>query len=299
MDKKINFFIIGAAKSGTTALTKYLNCHQGIFIPEQKELHHFATDLLDPSDKLLDSDAYFKYYENSSPDQVVGDASAFYLLSESAPVNIHKHNPNAKIIAIIRNPIEAAYSLHSQLVFNGEENIVDFFAALKAEAFRKNGNMLPPKTRIIKKHLYLHTVSYARQIHNYKKIFKDQLKVILFDDLVEYPEKIYMDLLHFLGLEAKSMPDFKQINKNKVVKSRFLQKIQHNPSNLIRSIVKTLIPSASLRTKIRTGLKENNIRYQDRKAMDLEARKYLFENLYSEISNIEKILDRDLSKWKR
>jgi hypothetical protein len=114
-----NFFIVGAPKSGTTALHTYLGMHPEVFMGP-KEAHFFAPDVrIEP----LDSDKYFEGFVGAEGKACIGEASVFYLYPEKAAAAIHEFNPNAKIIVMLRNPVDLLYSLHSQFQFDQLEDI--------------------------------------------------------------------------------------------------------------------------------------------------------------------------------
>ncbi len=121
-----NFFIVGAPKCGTTALYEYLRPHPSIFMPRHKEPHYFASDLgTYPFIKTLDD--YRRLFDGAGPQHLrVGEASVYYLRSTTAIANIRAFNPDAKLIAMFRNPVEMVHSLHSQLLYVAEENESDF-----------------------------------------------------------------------------------------------------------------------------------------------------------------------------
>ena len=178
-----DFFCVGAAKSGTSALQYFLRQHPDIFMPEMKEIHHFAPDLLKKDDPWLDEHKYMSLFSDAVEHQVIGETSVFYLLSEVSARLIQKSFPNTCIIIMIRNPLEVMYSLHSQLVYNGEENILDFEKAVLAEMDRKAGRNLPKRTRIQQKHWYFHVGQFTEQILRFLEYFNDhQIHFILYDD---------------------------------------------------------------------------------------------------------------------
>ena len=130
--KKPDFFIVGAPKCGTTALANYLGQHPDIFMAKQKESHHFATDLIPYDDYWRNRNHYLKIFQEAKENQIIGEASVFYLLSQEAAKNIKKFSPNAKIIIMLRNPVDLLYSHYFQAVYNGRETITDFEKALGA-----------------------------------------------------------------------------------------------------------------------------------------------------------------------
>jgi len=298
IEKKPNFFIVGGAKCGTTALNEYLRQHQEIYMPKTKEFHHFATDLLQSNDALLDEELYLSHFENVKNERIIGETSVFYLYSEEACKNIKKFNPNAKVIIMIRNPIDVAYSLHSQLVYNGEEDILDFSKALSVEDERKQGNKLPQKTRILKKHFYTEVVKYSAQIERYIHEYGENLKIIIFDDFIKNTEDVYREILEFLAVEDRDFkPLFKQINPNKVIKSKFLQNIYFKPNNRFKQITKLVLPSSKIRKKLINFLKQKNTKYKNREEMEEYDRELLIRSLKSDIDKIGILLKTDLSHW--
>ncbi len=147
MGVKPNFFIVGAPKCGTTALYEYLRPHPNIFMPELKEPHFFAKDLgTYPRIKTLED--YTGLFAGSTPEHLrVGEASVYYLRSSVAIANIHGFNPDARIIAMFRNPVDMVYSLHSQLLYWSEEIEPDFETAWRLQERRSQGLQLPPHSR--------------------------------------------------------------------------------------------------------------------------------------------------------
>ena len=123
--KKPDFFIVGAPKCGTTALAEYLRQHPDVFFSDPKEPCYFCNDF--PRKRYVESESdYTALFRKAKSGSILGEGSVWYLYSECAIENIYQFNPNAKIIAMIRNPVDLVYSLHSQLVYSGEETISDF-----------------------------------------------------------------------------------------------------------------------------------------------------------------------------
>jgi len=153
--KRPNFFIIGAQKSGTTALCEYLAAHPDICISRLKEPHYFSDEFnsiysIDTLEKYL---GLFSHCEKNIA--VVGEASTGYLQSEIALKNIYNYNPDSKIIVMLRNPLDLVISLHSHLVFYGHEDEYSFEKAWKLQDKRKRGIHLPRDPRL------RHTLQYA------------------------------------------------------------------------------------------------------------------------------------------
>ena len=137
--KKPNFFIIGAPKCGTTSLAIWLSSNPQVFMPAAKELHHFNTDdnhIITPNRVI-----YEQFFIGATQrHKAVGEASVWYLHSNVAVSNIEVYSPNSKYIVCLRNPVDMAYSLHEQHIFNGNEHILSFENAWRMNEKRLKGD---------------------------------------------------------------------------------------------------------------------------------------------------------------
>src|SRR5690625_588329 len=142
-----NFFIIGAPKSGTTALSEYLRQHPEVLFSNPKEPHFFNDDF---SHRHITSlDKYLSCFAHATGEErALGEGSVFYLYSKTAVSNIVGQSPHAKFIVMLRIPIEAVYSWHWEVLFNHGENLNDFEEAWHAQEKRKQGKSLPPHNRV-------------------------------------------------------------------------------------------------------------------------------------------------------
>lgn len=143
MSPKPDFFIVGAARCGTTALFNYLAAHPAVFFPERKEPNYFCTDLRTYGEVATLTE-YEALFSPAPPQALTGDASVLYLYSKVAIGQIMAHNVNAKIIAMLRNPIEAAHSMHAFWWSNKLEDVADFEQAWRLQEPRLEGRRLPP-----------------------------------------------------------------------------------------------------------------------------------------------------------
>src|SRR5690625_5018834 len=144
--RKVNLFILGAPKCGTTSLYTYLNSHPEIFMSPIKEPHYFNTDSGERG--ITDKIEYEKLFCQSIEQQKYrGEASTWYLYSNIAVTSILKYNPNARFIVMIRNPCEMAPSLHKQLQLNRRETITDFREAWHLQDQRRTGLNIPKECR--------------------------------------------------------------------------------------------------------------------------------------------------------
>ena len=216
-----DFYIIGAAKAGTTSLVDMLRSHEQAWFPHEKEPHHFFCrednrrwsmrdeSRIKPLESFLPycgEKEYTALYEAAPASALRGDASTQYLVNRSAARAIHAQRPDAKIIAVLRHPTERAYSAYVHARSRGEDACGDFADAV-AEC--KAGNR-----KLAFATNYLAEGEYAGHLQAYRDLFGDQMLVILFDDLIAQPQAVYDCLTAFLGIEQRELAEASASHKN-------------------------------------------------------------------------------------
>ncbi|MFB6226954.1 MAG: sulfotransferase domain-containing protein [bacterium] len=298
-----DFFIVGAPKCGTTAMTHYLDSHPDIFFPDDKEFHYFGSDIKyeDVFRNIRDRDEYFSQFEDAGEDQVVGETSTMNLYSERAAREIHDYDPGSKIIIMLRNPVDMMHSLHRHYLYGGNETIEDFEEALSAEPERKQGNRLPETMRFREGLYYRDVASYYKQVQSYYDVFeRDQISVIVFDDFVNQTDVVYHETLEFLGVSTDHEPEFERINPSKQVLSQTLNRFVRKPPAPVEWMVQLLdqsLPAWMFRNPVRKLYRLLNTRQDDRDPMDPELRKELKKEFKPMVKNLESLIHRDLSNW--
>ena len=293
--RKPDFFIVGAPKCGTTAMNDYLKQHPDIFIPDVKELQFFGTDL-DLVRPEMSREEYLSHFCSARNEKRIGEASVLYLCSERAAQEIKEFNPLAKIIIMLRNPVDMIYALHSQLVYNGNEDITDFQAALDAEDDRRRGLRIPHSATVIKVLFYQEMAEYSRQIKRYLDVFgKDQVHIIIYDDFKQDTAKVYRQALEFLQVDPNVQINFNVINPNKTARWPSLHKFMYSRrGSWIRTAVRRLFPRSIIKY-----YKFLNRVYVQRQSMDPALRKRLQRGLTPEVERLSELLGRDLTYWSR
>ncbi len=254
------FFIAGNSKSGTTALHAFLKQHPDIFMSVPKEPNFFAKDFCrDPNPGAsfypMAHSQYLGLFSEAWPGQMCGEASACYLYSTVAAREIYNFNPKAKIIVILREPVDFLRSYHLQSLKNlptEAETIKGFKHALDLEPSRKRGKNLPPKCLIPEFLYYRERVKYVEHLKRFYHYFgADQIKVIIYDDWINDNQDIYKDVLDFLGIRSNFEPSFSTHNKGGVIlRAKWLQEIVHNLSHGkngfqgLKVLTKTVFPDA-------------------------------------------------------
>lgn len=183
MSRIPNLFIVGAPKCGTTAMWSYLGKHPDIFAAG-KEYHFFGSDLAYRNQQRPDSQGYLAYFGQATDERYVLDASIGYLASKRAAGEIASYSPDSRIIAILRNPIDMMHSLHSELLFQGDEDVDDFAEALSLEEARQRGERIPEACQSIWALFYREVAHYSEQLIRYfDAVGRDRVHVVVFDDL--------------------------------------------------------------------------------------------------------------------
>jgi hypothetical protein len=292
-DQQPNFFIVGAPKCGTTAMNDYLAQHPEIFIPEIKEVHFFGSDLHFSKGALRDEAAYLALFAGATEPRR-GEASVWYLYSRRAAAEIHAFSPDAKIIVMLRDPPDMLYSQHSQFLYNGNEDLTDFRAALAAEDERRAGRRIPKSAHLVEGLFYSETVRYAEQLARYFDRFgRENVHVILYDDFRSDLAGSYRETLRFLGVREDFAPEFAVVNPNKRARSALLRDFVQAPPERVKRLARLFFPR-DLRQRVMKGLDKANIRYEARPPLEPALRAELSARFAPEVRALEQLLGREL-----
>ena len=291
---KPNFFIVGAPKSGTTALYEYLKKHPEFFMCPMKEPHFFASDVFGKNRayRIQTLADYLGLFAQARERKRVGECSIAYLGSRSAPKEIKAFNPAARIIIMLRNPVDMMYALHSQHVWDTTEEVVDFQAALKADEKWDFESGQLQRTRLAWLG-YRETARYAQQVRRYFDVFgRENVHVIIYDDFASNTSAVYRDTLRFLDVRPDFQPDFPVINSNHRARSMRVQRFL-----LRRPMVLLRITPPRLRKVVGRFFLRLNTTYGPRPPMDPELRRRLLKEFEPEVEELSSLLGRDLSSW--
>ena len=206
-----DLFIIGAPKSGTTSLYEYLKGHPDVFMSVLKEPSYFAPDLAkeDSANFLVygrDEALYLNLFAEAGDAKRLGEASTRYLYSKEAPALIKAASPDARIVAMLRNPVDMMHSLHAHKVAAATEDL-DFEEALAAEADRHAGKRIPPTSNPMLA-TYRDRARFGEQLPRWFEIFgRDRVHVIILEDMIRQPEDEFRRLLEFLEVDPDYQPE--------------------------------------------------------------------------------------------
>jgi hypothetical protein len=294
-----NFLVIGAHKAGTTSLYHYLKQHPEIYMSPLKEPRFFSFEGEEPDFRgplpevpgrplvVTDLEAYRALFAGVSSEKAIGEVSPGYLYREKAPGRIRHYIPEAKLIAILRNPVERAYSHFLMVRKNDREPLTDFARALEAEEERIKDNWWIGH--------YKSMGFYHEQLTRYYELFdREQIRVYLYEDFDKDPVAVTQSIFRFLEVNDSFVPDTsRRFNVSGVPKSRAVHTLIKKP-NPLKSALKPFLPRG-LRWRISAKLHESNLRGAP--PLPEEIRKELTEAYREDILKLEGLIGRDLSGW--
>jgi hypothetical protein len=212
-----DFFVVGHPKSGTSALYRMLRAHRQVYMPEVKEPSYFVPELRIGKRSTQRYPKTIEQYEalfaDAEPGQLAGEATTAYLWSRDAARRIAQLRPDAKIIAILREPASFLRSLHLQFVQDHVETETDLRRAMQLEPERREGRLLPSNSTRPQWLLYSEQVRYVEQLRRYRDAFPaEQVLVLIYDDYRADNLATVARVLAFLGLDAESPSDAIEVN---------------------------------------------------------------------------------------
>lgn len=289
-----NFFIVGAPKCGTTAMNDYLSEHPEIFMGP-KELHFFGSDLVYTQPRIT-KEQYLSRFLKAEGEKRIGEASVLYLHSNRAAGEIKEFCSGARIIVMLRNPVDMIYSLHRQLLYDLDEDITDFETALDAENDRRQGLRIPSTAVRLNALYYGDVAGYTLQIQRYLDVFgRENVHVIIYDDFRDDTPGAYKETLCFLGVHEEFMPDFNVINPNKRVRNEGLQYLLKILNLKSKGRARFLAPPPI--RHLGRAFRKLNTSYEPRSPMDPELRIRLQAEFALEVERLSELLERDLTHW--
>ena len=289
-----NFLVIGAAKGGTSAFTRFLESHPQAHIPF-KEPNFFSgweTRVtfdgplrdLERADRFCGTrEKYERLFSRAGNARAVGEASVSSLPDEGAARLMRELVPSVKLIAFLRQPVDRAFSHFNMNRGFGTEPERDFRAVMRNEGARVQRNWHPFLC-------YGRIGRYAEQLARYQALFPaEQLRVYLYEDWNASPERVWRELMGYLDLDASYVPDFRERHNE--------TRVYHPGWTAARAVgpwLKRALPSR-VRPRVRRGL-ERLMSYRPR--LDPAARHELTHGLFREdILRLQDMLRRDLSRW--
>jgi hypothetical protein len=294
-----------------------------IYMPERKEPHFFGADLsfTQRHNVIRELNSYLALYANWQGEHAIGDASVKYL-SRKAAQEIKTFAPDARIIIMLRNPVDMMYSVYHQSRYDLNEDLPTFETALAAEPARKRGEQIPRTALLPQGLCYSEIALFSEQVQRYWDVFgRERVHIILFDDLVRDTAQVYRETLAFLGVDPDFTIAFEVINSNKQVRSVRLRNATRSLSMLYRRLLRQWGVDPYLPTTVavqpfrafwqRIGarillpmarfanahIKSFNTQYVSRQPMADDLRRQLIKQFTPEIETLSALIGRDLSHW--
>jgi hypothetical protein len=303
-----DFFIVGHAKSGTTALYEMLRRHPQIYMPAAKEPWFLATDMRlrfqprragRPPTTL---EEYLSLFAGALPAQMVGEASSSYLWSHTAARRIAELQPAARIIAILREPASFLRSLHLQLLQTHVEVKKDLSAALALEPVRREGRCIPRRSHRPQLLHYSEHVRYVEQLRRYHAVFApEQVLVLIYDDFRNDNEQTVRGVLRFLDVDDSEPVPLMEANPTVRMRSQQLDDLVHSISvgrgpltRVVKAGVKAVTPRGLRRDALRLTIRR--IVHRQLGPADDELMLALRRRFEPEVVSLSEYLGRDLVK---
>jgi hypothetical protein len=297
---KPNLFIVGQPKSGTSALFSFLKGHPDVCVCATKEPQYFCKDLNSQYFHLSGlerTDAnYLGLYAHCAGQRVVMEASTAYLYSRVAAEAIRRFNPDAKIIMVLREPVDFLFTYHMQMLRTSckFEEETDFMAAMRLEDERRAGRGIPRNCFDPKFLRYSERVAYGEQVERYLKIFpREQVRVVIYDDFKVDNEAVYDDMVSFLGIDAAYRPEFKTVNAKVGVRFRSLKQASDRLMFPVKQVVRPILPGGIYKSA--RGM-YRRIFFKDKGLPTLrpQDKSTLMKRYKSEVVRLGDLLGRDL-----
>jgi hypothetical protein len=289
MTAKPNFLIVGAAKAGTTSFARYLNQHPDIYIPENKELRYFNSEIIkrinrkDPLLKeilltsVLNKEEYYNAFKVDA--KYAGEASVHYLYHFEVTIkNVLNELGDIPIFIILRNPIERAISNWSYIMpeFNSFERSID----LEPERVANNFNAF---------WYYKGMGEYFTPVNHFLNSFS-KVKIILFEDFIKDANSVVLDSLSFLGL-----PKFDQLDTSRIHNIN----ISYLPRNNFKIALSNHKFAWFFFRVLRRFHLERFFFVEKKKNVSRSTKEKLLEYYLKDINKLEGLINRDLSEWKK
>ena len=285
---KVDFFIVGAPKAGTTSLYKYLNQHQDVVMSSVKEPNYFSKEELESQDlyyaskNITDEKDYHSLFQANGEKKKLGEASVSYLFYPKVSKRIFTYNKDAKIIIILRNPVDRAYS-HYKMDFRLGFVKRDFEDLVLNN--NQEGSLFYQQ--------YIDLGLYHLQVKSYIDEFgSTNVCVMFYEDLKKDRATFVNNILSFLNLKSDSNINFNlKYNKSKLPSNNFMRYLYS--ISLVRKTASFLFNERLINFINKNFFRESN------QEIESKVRHKLNQVFLNDIFMLEKLLNKDLSSWRK
>lgn len=297
--KKPNFFIIGAPKCGTTAMSEYLSSHPSVFMSTPKEPNYFSRAYV--TTRFSSETPYLRLFEGAGPEHhVIGEASIRYIHSERALQALHSFQPGAKLLVMLRRPAELIQSYHRQMVKHGyevETNLEKAWHLQETRCHDKKATSTSGSAYLLN---YRWIGSLGTQVEQVFKHFNStRVHIIFYDDFATAPHREYNRLLSFLGLAEDGRMNFAPVNEATQYRWTWLGQFPRQLRRQLAGPLSTFRASTGLQgTGILKLLDRFNTQALKGNTADPAFLRFLDQEFSREVGKLEQLLDRNLSEWR-
>jgi len=289
MEKWPNFFIVGAAKAGSTSLFEYLKDVPGIFMSPMKEPNYYNKLIIPddyPMEKIRNKTEYQNLFSKVKNEKIIGEASSLYLTDSQTPELIYHDSPNAKIIICLRDPVERAFS---HFLMEKKYSRLNILLETELQIELKGGKNEKWKNPFF----WLPHGLYAKNVNRFLNVFgTDSVKIIIFEDFIKNISETMNNVIQFLGINY-AFKDTKFEVHNPYVVSRSTTITNFLTDNKgIKKIIHRTVPY-SFRKKINNFLFSS----QPKPKLNENARKLLIDYYNDDVIDLKKSLKKELP-WK-
>jgi hypothetical protein len=277
-----NFFVVGAARAGTTSLYHYLAGHPDIYMSSLKEPHFFSRARPKVVPFVKDEGEYLRLFEPGAKLKIRGEASPTYLPDPETPRRIKRVSPDARVVIILREPVSRAYSAYWHLVRYGVETRT-FLEAVQDELRQGDFEHYDPTRLIVAAGLY------ADAVGRYLGTFGGAALVLFFDDLARDARGEVAKVLAHLGLDTEHAQQFRLEVRNPFALPRNGLARRLYGSQRARNAGRSLVPDALHVLVERLLLRGNGL-----PEMEPDARRLLADFYRSDTERLEVVLGRSV-----
>jgi hypothetical protein len=258
-----------------------LKQHPEIFVSVLKEPHFFGSDLTAQPHTVRDRELYLSFFADAAESQRCGEGSVWYLLSEKAAVEIKEVCPEARILIMLRNPVEMIQSLHALYLRTGNEELEDVEMAIAAESDRKKGLRIPAEAYFPEGLVYTEAAACCEKVRRFLDVFGvEKVRIIVFDDFVADTPAVYRDTVSFLGVDPGFQPNLDLRSANAAMRMDVLGQLRKLPPELRR---------------VMRGSGKRHLGKSQ--TMGQEFRGELRQRFVAEVESLSALIGRDLNHW--
>jgi hypothetical protein len=301
-----DFFVVGAPRCGTTAFCRYLARNPQICFSRPKEPHYFARLDRDPSADEIRRDYLDRCFGHcTAAHRVLGEGSVSYLYLPETITRIRRINPDARFIALVRNPLGMLPSYHLRMRYLLQEDEPDFGKAWMLEPARARGERIPKHCLDPRLLMYSQVALLGAQIERLFAVAgRDRSHVIVFDDLAADALGVYRRTLEFLNVDYDGQEQFERRYASRMYRYRWLQQLLFVPATRGGRMIDTLQrrgrkydPDGSKRPSLVKRVTSWNKVKASPLPLTPQMAAVVREALFPDVQKLSRLLDRDLSSW--